>query len=126
MVPWGRMMTTSPARRAAAAGAMGLAVSTASVHRDPADGPGQLADDGRVEDLLLGQEAHGPADAGGHQTEGGHVEVAPVVGGQQHGPPIGDVLDARDLEAGVGKGSRPEERAEEVVGLEPDHRGHTR
>ncbi len=56
----------------------------AAVHRDPPEGPRHLADDGGVEQLALGQEAHGPAQTGRHDGESHHVEVAAVVGGDDH------------------------------------------
>ena len=56
-----------------------LARATAPVDADAADGPGDRADDGGVEDLLLPEEAHRAADLPGDQRQGGHVEIAPVV-----------------------------------------------
>ena len=45
---------------------------------------GDHPDDGRVEDLLLAEEAHGTPDVARHEGQRGHVEVAPVVRSQEH------------------------------------------
>ena len=92
------------------------------VDRDPTEGPGQLADHRGVEQLLFAHEAHRAADPGGHQGQGGHVEVAAVVGDEDHRTLGRDVLDPVDGEAGVGEGLGPHERPDQVVRLESDHR----
>ena len=61
-----------------------------------------------------------------HQGEGGDVEVAPVVGGEQHRAAGRDVLDSADVEAGIGERLGPDERADQVVRLEPEQRGDAR
>ena len=93
----------------------------APVDRDPPDGPGDGADHRGVEDLLLAQEPHRPAQPGGHEGECRHVEVAPVIGGQQDRPLRRDVIDAGEIEARVGERRRADERPQQVVGLEPHH-----
>ena len=70
------------------------------VHLDAAEGPGQVAHDRGVEHLLLGQEAHRSAQAGGHDADGGHVEVAAVVGGQQHRARTAGCAPARGCRTG--------------------------
>ena len=72
----------------------------------PPEGARHWPDDGRVEELALGQEAHGPAQPGGHDGQGHHVEVAAVVGGQDDRAARRDAVHAVDVEAGVGKQPR--------------------
>ena len=120
-------MTTSPARRAASASAQRLVRPAPPVDRDARPTPGPPSPtSGRVEQLALGQEAHRPAEPAGHHGQRRHVEVAAVVGGQQDRPPRRDVLEAVQVEAGVGEGLGADERPEQVVGLEADQRGDTR
>jgi hypothetical protein len=59
MVPWGRITTSSPASRARWASRSGWSDPAAPVHADPAEGPGDGTDHRGVEQLALGQEAHG-------------------------------------------------------------------
>ena len=93
--------------------------AAAPVDLDAAQGPGQAAHHGGVEHLLLGHEPHRPAQAGGHDPDGGHVEVAPVVGGQQHrAGSAGCCSMPSSVEPGVGEGLGPEEGPDQVVGLE--------
>ena len=107
-------------------GPQGLARTASTIDGDAADGPGDHPDDGRVEDLLLAQEAHRTPDGAGHECQRGHVEVAAVVRGQQHRTALRHVLDAGDVEARIGKGQLADERTEHVVRLEPDDAGDAR
>src|SRR5258708_27035926 len=55
----------------------------AAIDRDATDGASDHPDDRCVEDLLLAEEAHWSPDIPGHKSQRGHVEVAPVVRGEQ-------------------------------------------
>ena len=62
MVPCGMSATTSPACRASAAAARGSSEPVPRSTRMPPMAAAMLADDRRVEHLLLAEEAHRPAD----------------------------------------------------------------
>ena len=82
--------------------------------------------DRRVEDLLLGQEAHRPAQAGRHDGQGGDVEVAAVVGRQDDRAPRRARARRRRCRSARRGTLRAARRAEQVVGLEPSDGGHPR
>ncbi len=103
-----------------------LVRSPAPVHRDATDGPCHEAHHGCVENLLFAQETNGTPHPGGNEGECRHVEVTPMVGGQQDRPFRRDVLESRDVEARVGERRRPDERPQQVIRLEPDHTRHAR
>ena len=80
IVPWGISATSSPASSASAAAVSGSSEPRAPLDPDAAHGPGELADDRRVEHLLLAEEADRAPALGDRQAHRGGVEVAAVVG----------------------------------------------
>ena len=82
----------------------------APVHRDATDGPRHDAHHRRIENLLLAQETDGTADPGGDEGERRHVEVTPMVGGQQDGPFDGMCSSPEMSKRRVGERRRPDER----------------
>ncbi len=109
MVPWGRITTTSPASSARRASRSGVSERLPRSTGIPPRARASWPDHRGVEQLALGQEPHGPAEAGRHDGQGHHVEVAAVVGGQDDRSPPRHAVDAVDVEAGVreqGRGGR--------------------
>ena len=107
-------------------GAQRLVRSATPFHGDPPQGPGDGPDHRRVEDLLLAHEPRRPAQPGDQEGECRHVEVAPMVGGQQDGATPGDVLHSADVKAGIGEPGGPHERTQHVVGLHAQQARHAR
>ena len=118
------MATISPASRARRASRSDWSGRSPRSTLMPAEGAGQLADHRCVEDLLLPEEAHRPADARRHDGQRDDVEVAAVVGGQDHRPSCRYALYTVDVEARIGEELGAHHVPQQVVGLDAPDRRH--
>ena len=79
---------------------------------------------GRVEDLLLAEEAERPSRGAEHRADHRGVEVAAVVEDDDHRSALRDPVHAVDVEAHVGEQLRPLQRAGPVLQLAPGDLEH--
>ena len=121
IVPWGAIITTSPARNATAAASRGSSEPVPRSTRIVTDRPSERTEDRRVQHLLLTEAPDRATRPGSHQTGDRGVEVAAVVEGEDGPAPAGDVLQASDLDAGVQHRLDTGEGPEPLLQLPPGH-----
>ena len=88
-----------------------------TLHREYRRTPGRSGRRRGVEELLLAEEPRRPTLPLHHQCDCGDVEVAAVVRHEDERTAVGDVLDARDVEAGIREQLRPHEALGGVEGF---------